>query len=123
MSSVQKMKPKASDNESGLTPIGWRVVIKPDKAQDTMTAPGGKTQFYLPPSKVERAGYGMDRGTIIALGGMAFKDREGVAWTGAVPGVGDRVFFPRYGGMEYEGHGGQIYRVINDEEIPAAIDG
>ena len=47
--------------------------------------------------------------------------RESFVGEGTVPKVGDLVFFPRYGGMEFEKND-VVYRVINDEDIPAILD-
>lgn len=104
-------------NESGLVPVGWRVLVKPDVAEEVTQ--GG---IIVPDSVKDRGKYAMDKGTIVAMGKMAFSDRPDVEWEGRVPMVGDRVFFPKYGGVDYEGKDGALYRVMNDEEVPAIIE-
>ena len=107
-------------NKSGLDPVGYRVVVKPDKAPDRV---GEKKLIIAPDQTKERQGFAMDRGVIVSMGDMAYTydpetKRE---WTGRKPQVGDRVFFPRYGGMELKGVDGDLYRMLNDTEIPAWI--
>ena len=65
---------------------------------------------------------GMDRGEVVALGGMAFTGNSFQGWDGRKPEVGETVIFPRYGGMVFKGSDGENYRLLNDEDIPAVLE-
>jgi co-chaperonin GroES (HSP10) len=106
--------------------IGHRVILKPDPVVEK-TASG----LYLAvDKKAERTA--SQKGTVIGIGPMAWKnDLYGYGKDGWEPWckVGDRVFFPRYGGKLICTNDGphvadedrEYIIVVNDEDIQAVI--
>ena len=97
-------------NESGLTPIGYRVLIKLDPIKET-TAGG----IVLPDQIKQQEDLATTEGTIAAVGEKAFENFK------LKPQPGDRVVFSKYAGIILHGNDGERYRVIDDENDIAAI--
>jgi co-chaperonin GroES (HSP10) len=120
MSEVAFVKPKI-DAELPLTPIGWRVIIRP----------------YAPPK--ESAGgiiYGGDSmeseeyltyvGQIVAMGNLCYKaiTRSGInlADVDPKPKIGDWIIYGTYGGQKVIMKNGVKYLSMNDDGIMAIVD-
>jgi co-chaperonin GroES (HSP10) len=106
--------------------IGHRVVIKPDPVVEK-TASG---LFLAVDVKAERTA--SQKGTVVGIGPMAWvNDLYGYGKPGWEPWckVGDRVFFPRYGGKLICVNDGphvsdeerEFLIVVNDEDIQLVI--
>ena len=96
-------------NKSGIEPMKYQVLVMPDKVEEKT---GGG--IILPSETKEKEEFARTRGTIIAVGSIAFTDPD---WL-RCPRVGEKVIFDRYaGGMPVKGTDGEYYRLINDEEI------
>jgi co-chaperonin GroES (HSP10) len=96
------------ENNSGITPKGWRILIKPLEIAE------------------------MSKGGIIISHGV-MKDREEMSnTTGQVIEVGteantwcvsgSRIVFAKYAGLVYLGKDGVKYRIINDDDVVATLD-
>lgn len=109
--------PYSGTNESGVIPVGDRVLVKPDVAAAEANG------IYFTEEHVERMTLAAETGVLVAVGAEAFRwnsDRTRL-WEGAKPEIGQRVFFERYAGMEARGSDGAIYRVMDDKCIGALV--
>lgn len=97
------------ENKSGINPVGWRVLIRPLEIE-TKTSSG---IILSTVTNSEREQMANTTGEVIALGDSCN------TWAK----VGDRVVFAKYAGLLYLGKDNVKYRVINDEDIVAYLDG
>lgn len=95
-----------TSNNSGVTAIGFRVLIKADEIQEK-TAGG----LHLPDDYRAKEGFAQARGEVVSIGANAFDEISDA------PKVGERVIFPKYEGTEVMGADGKIYRLIEDRCI------
>ena len=100
-------------NNSGIYPKGHRVLIRVDKV-DEKTESG----IILHSETARKEQLAENRGTVIALGSTAYYDEES-KWCE----VGDRILFAKYAGLLYQGKDGLEYRVMNDRDVVATLDG
>ena len=100
-------------NESGINPVGWRVLIKP---QEVMQMSKGGIILSTDTSK-EREQMGNTTGVVVAMGKQCFSD-ESKPWCK----VGDKVIFAKYAGLLYLGKDGCQYRMINDKDVTGTLD-
>ncbi len=101
-------------NITGIKPVQFRVLISVDEVEGQTS--GG---IFIPEHALEREQMGHDRGTLIAVGDMAFED-----WTGTLPKVGDKVIFVKYAGTIIQFREERIttkYRLCKDADICAII--
>ncbi len=97
-------------NESGIQPVEYKVLILPEQV-DAKTSGG----LYWPEQTKEREETAQVRGTLIACGGSAFCD-----WNGLKPQIGDKVYVAKYAGIYgVKGKDGKEYRIMNDKDIAA----
>ncbi len=103
-------------NHSGLVPLGARVVILPDVAEERTL--GG---IELPPDIVARNAMAAETGVLIAVGegAFAFANDRIHPWVGRRPQAGDRVVIERYTGQLHRGLDGQVYRICEDRALGA----
>lgn len=114
-------------NESGIHPCGDRVLIKPDDIEEKTE--GG---IIIPTSVGELHAMAQSIGTFIEAGPDAWihyveRDAEGrtvkrQAYSQPFAKPGDRVAFAKYGGLQVEGKDGQVYRLMNDEDVTAIVE-
>jgi chaperonin GroES len=118
-------------NESGIHPALDRVLIKPDDIEEK-TAGG----IIIPGTVGELHAMAQSTGVLIEAGPDAWidytevtKDASGAVlsittrgYKGPAAKPGDRVAFAKYGGLQVEGKDGQVYRLMNDEDITAPIE-
>lgn len=102
---------KQMENESGITPVEFKVLVKPDEVKKKTD--GG---IIIPETSNQQRQAAECKGTVVALGGMAFKDFEGCK-----PKIGDRISMNKYAGVQTTGKDDQEYRIINDKEVNAVI--
>jgi len=100
------------ENPSGIQPIEYKVVIRPDEVTDETL--GG----ILRPDRVKELEQAAAvRGYLVAYGGKAFDD-----FGDPKPRVGDRVQFAKYAGVhEVPGADGKTYIMCNDKDVAAII--
>jgi co-chaperonin GroES (HSP10) len=101
-------------NRSGIEPLCDKVLVLVDPAEN-MTQGG----IEIPGSIVDQHSVASTTGIIVAAGQQAFNwDSDRVhQWTGDKPGPGTRVVFEKYGGQEYSGIDGRIYRLMQDRTV------
>jgi chaperonin GroES len=118
-------------NESGIHPALDRVLIKPDDIEEK-TAGG----IIIPGTVGELHAMAQSTGVLVEAGPDAWidytevtRDASGAVlsittrgYSGPAAKPGDRVAFAKYGGLQVEGKDGQVYRLMNDEDITAPID-
>jgi len=100
-------------NESGINPVGWRVLIKPQEVKEVSQ---GGIILTTEKSK-EREQMGNTTGIVIAMGDQCYAD-ELTSWCK----VGDKVIFAKYAGLLYLGKDGHQYRMVNDKDITGTLD-
>lgn len=104
-------------NTSGINPTGHMVVIKVEKVEEK-TAGG----IILPGQHLDRENLASTKGVMVAAGPTAgdFADwPEGEAF---LP-VGSRVLIRKFAGCEVKGNDGMDYRVCEDKDVLAALEG
>ena len=104
-------------NTSGILPSGHLVLIKCEKAEEK-TAGG----IILPESTLSRENTASQKGRIVANGPTAgdYTDwPEGHAF----PPEGSRVLIRKFAGVEVKGDDGAEYRVCEDKDILAILEG
>ena len=100
-------------NESGINPVGWRVLIKPQEVKEV--SQGG---IILSTDKgKEREQMANTTGIVIAMGAECYADEPSPRCK-----VGDKVIFAKYAGLLYKGRDGKEYRMINDKDIRGTLD-
>lgn len=102
------------ENKSGIHPKGHRILIRPEQVKST-TASG---IIVHTESQKEREALGQMYGIVVEMGASCYHDTV-EPWCS----VGDRVSFGRYSGLIYTGVDGDTYRVINDLDVVAIVDG
>lgn len=106
------------ENKSGLLPVEYRVLVKPEKIEETdpVLRRAKEAGIELPEEPSVREQMAQQRGVIIACGGNAFSD-----WKGYRPEPGVRAMFAKYAGYNIEGEDGEFYRMLNDKDISAVF--
>lgn len=101
-------------NNSGLEPIGTKLLVLTDSIGDTTTF-----GMELTADAVERMTLAITTGVIVAIGGGAFSDwpNSEARWPGSTPKVGDRAVIAKYAGLMHEGKDGKRYRLIQDVDV------
>ena len=108
-----KQREKQMSNESGINPVGWRVLIKPQEIKKV-----SKGGIILTTETSEaREQMGNTTGVVIAMGDQCFAD-EPEPWCS----VGDKIIFAKYAGLLYLGKDGKQYRMVNDKDITGTLD-
>jgi chaperonin GroES len=100
-------------NESGINPVGWRVLIKPQEVKQM--SKGGI--ILSTDTNKEREQMGNTTGVVVAMGEQCFAD-EPQPWCE----IGDKVIFAKYAGLLYLGKDGCQYRMINDKDVTGTLD-
>ena len=96
-------------NVSGINPQGWRVLVLPLEIEEKTTS----GIIVTTAENREREQMSNTTGEVIAIG------EECNSWCKP----GDRVVFGKYSGLLYLGKDGKNYRIVNDEDIVATLDG
>lgn len=117
-------------NKSGIRPVLDRVLIKPDAVEE-VTAGG----IIIPDSVNTLHANAQSIGTFVEAGPDAYaqytdvwrySDGSSATMTRGYKGTpckpGDRVCFAKYGGLQVEGKDGQVYRLMNDEDVTAIVE-
>lgn len=107
-------------NESGIHPVGDRVLVLPDQASKTSSG-----LIHFTDEQISRNAEAAETGVIVEIGQEAFiwnSDRTRKWESADKPKVGTRVAFDRYAGGFYHGKDGQMYRLMDDKCIGATAD-
>lgn len=108
--------PKLADCAPGIQPIEYNVVVAPVPATEVEGKIGS---IFIPDEAKETLDLAMQVGRIIAMSALAFNYDK---WPeGTKPEVGQMVWFARYGGKEFEGRDGKMYRILKDKDIGAIV--
>lgn len=105
-------------NESGIRPIEYKVLIKPDPVEEKTS--GG---IIITDELREREQQAQVKGTLIAWGGKAFSHKD--MWSDDERSslfIGSRVFFNKFDGLVVFGADDEEYRLCNDKDIGAIIE-
>ena len=100
-------------NQSGINPVGWRVLIKPQEVREMSE---GGIILTTEVSK-NREQMGNTTCIVISMGDDCYAD-EPAPWCK----VGDKVIFAKYAGLLYLGKDGKQYRMVNDKDITGTLD-
>ena len=100
-------------NTSGITPVGWRVLVAPKEIAEKST--GGI--ILNTDSGRERENMASTTGIVIAVGDECYKDVAS-PWCK----VGDKISFAKYAGLLYKGKDGKPVRMINDDDVTGRLD-
>jgi chaperonin GroES len=100
-------------NPSGITPVGWRVLIKP---KEVLEKSAGGIILTTETTK-DREQMANTTGVVVAMGDQCYAD-EPNPWCK----VGDKVIFAKYAGLLYTGGDGESYRMINDKDVTGFLD-
>lgn len=100
------------DNNSGIWPVGFAVLILPDPIEDA-TESGIIT---VTETNKDRQQLAQVDGVVVGLGPNVWCDEPNPRAK-----VGDRVIFSKYAGMVRKGKDGKDYRLINDKDIQAVL--
>lgn len=105
-------------NDSGIHPLGDRVLILPDKASTTTM--GG---IELPDDLVHRHTLAAEAGVVVQIGDGAFKwnSDKVTPFTGREPQPGERVCIERYSGQLIRGDDGKLYRLMDSQCLGAIL--
>lgn len=101
-------------NESGILPLEYFVVIKPDEVEKQT-----KGGVYLPDQTLERNNQAQMTGILVGIGPLAFMYEVDNA---RIPQMGERVAFGRYSGHTLKGRDGIEYRVLKDGDLTAIVE-
>jgi len=112
-------------NKLKIVPLRFNVLIEVDKV-DKMAG-----SFHKTDKEIDKEQYSMNRGTLVSVGQLAFKE-----WKETAPQIGDSVLFDMYKGvmipyseeipLESEHHSGtkietSFFRVCLDTEVLGRI--
>jgi len=112
-----------------MAPYGGRVLVQLRAVKEKVTSAG----IYIPEEVKETEKWNTMTGKVIALGSLAFKNRETMApWPeGAWAQVGDYVRVPKWGGDRWEveftdssgAKGKALFTFFNDHELIGKVTG
>ena len=103
-----------TSNESGLRPAGHRVVVLPLETERKT-----ESGIVLTDTFADREDMAQIVARVIAVGPSAWADQ---AKSGQWAQVGDKVLIAKFAGLYWK-QGGKSYRVINDLDVVAVIEG
>lgn len=92
-----------------LTPLGDRIVVKPQDEDEVRTSGG----LVIPDTAKEKP----QLGEVLAVGPGEFKDGERIP---VDVKVGDVVFYSKYGGTEVK-HGGDDLLILSSRDVLAIL--
>lgn len=102
-------------NESGIQPVDRRVLVKPETFEEKTE--GG---IIIPEQSREREEMGHIKADLVSVGSQAFEDIEDPAQR---PVAGMKISIARYAGYLIKGKDDVNYRIINDTDVVAVLDG
>jgi co-chaperonin GroES (HSP10) len=104
-------------NTSGINPTGHMVVVECEKMEEK-TAGG----IILPGTILDRENTASQKGRMVAKGPTA---GDFTAWPEGheFPPAGSRVLIRKFAGVEVKGNDGKEYRVCEDKDILAVLEG
>lgn len=110
-------KADPNPNPSGIEPIEYKVLIRPNVEDGVIKLKGG-FQLIKPDETKERDQHATMEGMIVRMSPLAFGYEQWPAGS-RKPEVGDAVVFARYSGLNITGKDGVEYRLMNDKDVVA----
>ena len=121
-------------NSSGVIPKGDRVLVLPDKIEETV----GDSEIYIPEEYRRQHQAAQMAGILVAVGPdawvhtrtttrrlidgqMKVVEEKVTGYSEPFAEVGERVCFAQYNGRNFEGEDGETYRLLNDEDITGTV--
>lgn len=107
-------------NPSGIWPTEFKVLIRPDDAEEEITH--GSLRLIKPIDQQEKEKQASQCGVIIAVSPLAFSYEtwpEGAS----PPRVGQKAIYAKYAGYKRKGRDGVEYVLMNDRDIAATFEG
>lgn len=104
-------------NTSGFAPLDLKVIVMPDPVQDKIGS------IYVPETAKEKEKFAKAEGTLIAIGENAWEEAASRSAKFTRPKPGDRILIGKYSGVLIEGKDGKDYRIMNDEDVLALLEG
>ncbi len=102
-------------NESGIEPIGCKVLILTDEFSEVTE--GG---VYMTTAIVDRNNEGAESGVLVDVGPDAFATmKSGRSWVSRKPIPGNHVYYTKYAGLIAMGNDGKKYRLMDDDCVGA----
>jgi len=102
-------------NESGVIPIDLKCLVKPIKIEEVT-----KGGIYIPDPQRQTEDLAGIKAELVAVGSQAF---EAIKNPDARPRAGMLVSISKYAGYLITGRDGEEYRLINDDDVVAVLDG
>lgn len=102
-------------NESGIRPVEFKVVIKPDRVEEKVGS------ILMPDEAHEKQKWAQVKGTLIAKGGKAFGDPFTPEEAEKLQ-PGARIMFSKYQGVTFYGPDGDEYRLCVDKDIGGLVE-
>lgn len=114
---AEKIKTLPRMNLSGITPLEYKVLIRPVEETGFIAFKGGH-KLYKPDETKERDQHAAMEGEIIDMAVFAFTYEQ---WPDGAekPRAGQTAIFARYSGVNVKGADGIEYRLMNDKDIVA----
>jgi chaperonin GroES len=104
-------------NPSGVTPLDLRVVVRPDPVE-TKTKGG----IIIPDETKEREKYATVKGTLIAAGENAWEEAAAALPQFHPPSARRPHHDRQIWRHPLQGHDGDDYRIMNDEDVIARLE-
>ena len=103
-------------NNSGFNPLDVRVLVRPDVIEEKIGS------IFIPDQHKDREQMAQIKATLVAVGVNAWSEaKANPDFTAPQPGT--RVLIAKYGGIVVDGADGEKYRVMNDVDVTATIEG
>lgn len=112
---------------SNVQPVGHKLLVRPERIEDTdpALARAKAAGLMLAHVETEREQMAQVKATVVAVGGNAFQEFvQGVGfvrWDGRLPQPGDKIMMAKYAGLVTK-EGDEEYRLINDEDVVAIAE-
>jgi len=100
-------------NTSGINPVEYKILIEPEGVERKT-----ESGIILTEKVTDREKMAQVKGKLVAVGGNAFED-----WQEPIPQVGDTISYAKYAGLVVKGNDDVEYRLANDKDITAIIQG
>ena len=95
--------------------VEFKVLLLPDEVKETV---GKENLIVLAETTRDKLQAQASRGTLVKASPMAFSD-----WNGVIPMEGDKVVFIKFAGELFKGNDDKEYRIANDKDILAILEG
>lgn len=107
--------PVLDDCRPGLHPLEFNVIVAPAAMPEKIGS------IHLPDEAKEQRAMAMQLGRLVAASPLAFTYERWPEGT-SPPKPGAIVWFARFGGGEFEGMDGKLYRTLKDKDLIGWVD-